>query len=108
MGQDIRESEIVGLHSFTFRRSCKWHEVCGHVVEVGSIVWFKWDVLYVSRDRGLEDGEDAADLVPETVVKVVLIEGGSESCTVGFLPRHIAMRPAKVLHLQGQCAQVIE
>ena len=41
-------------------------------------------------------------------MKVVLVEGGEESCTVGFLPRYIAMHPEQVCRLHGQFAQIIE
>jgi len=106
--EDVRDGEIVGLQSSTFGRSCDKHAVCGQELEVGSIVHFKRDVIVVGRDLGLKDAKDTLEQVAEVVVKVVLVEGGEESCTVGFLPRYIAMRPEQVCRLHGQFAQIIE
>jgi len=39
--EDVRDGEIVGLHSSTFGRSYDKHAVCGQELEVGSIVHFK-------------------------------------------------------------------
>jgi len=44
----------------------------------------------------------------ETVVKAVLVRDGMETCTIGFLPRSIAARPAAVERCNGKFAQIIE
>ena len=45
VAEDVRDGEIVGLHSDTFGRSCGRHAVCGRQVGVGSIVRVKKEVL---------------------------------------------------------------
>jgi hypothetical protein len=73
------------------------------------IVKIKREVLMVDEDLGVEGEENApVRLVPETVLKAVLIAVGQESCHVGFLPRHIALRPMEVERLSGKFAQVLE
>ena len=63
----------------------------------------------VDEELGVEGDENGpARLVPETVLKAVLIEDGQETCHVGFLPRHIALRPTEVERLSGKFAQVLE
>jgi hypothetical protein len=104
-----RDGEIVGLFSPTHGRSCERHQVCGRQVAVGSIVKIKREVLMVDEDLGVEGEENApVRLVPETVLKAVLIADGQESCHVGFLPRHIALCPMEVERLSGKFAQVLE
>jgi len=98
---DVRDGELVGLHSSTLGRSCERHAVCGQQVEVGDFIRLKKEVVLV-----VDEATGVA--APEVVVKAVLIEHGQESCTVGFLPRHIAMRPLISARLDGQLAQVIE
>ena len=62
----------------------------------------------VDRARGIQvDDGDPGDKVPETVIKVILVVDGCDTCIVGFLPRHIALRPGST-SLHGQYAQVIE
>ena len=70
---------------------------------------FKQDVIAVGRDYlGLEGIDDAPNQVAEVVVKVILVEGGQETCTVGFLPRYITLHPEEVNQFHGQFAQIIE
>ena len=104
-----RDGEIVGLFSPTHGRSCERHQVCGRSVSVGSLLKIKREVLMVDEDLGVEGDENGpARLVPETVLKAVLIKDGQETCHVGFLPRHIALRPTEVERLSGKFAQVLE
>ena len=70
------------------------HSIHIHVA-VGNIVCFKSDVLDIEGH-------------PKLVIKAVLVNDGSETCTVGFLPRHVAMRPAEVTRLHGKFAMIIE
>jgi hypothetical protein len=51
-------------------------EICGHHVAVGDLVKFK--VVVLEEEGGLE-----------TNIKAVKIRDGTESCHIGFLPRHI-------------------
>ena len=63
-------------------------------VEVGSIVRLKRDVIMVDRAPGIQvDDGDPGEDVPETVIKVILVVDGCDTCIVGFLPRHIALPP---------------
>ena len=105
-----RDGEIVGIFSPTHGRSCERHEVCGRELKVGCIVRFRRDVIMVDRVRGVEGdvGTAPEGLAPETVIKAVLIKDGRESCVIGFLPRHIALRPQAVQSLTGQYAQILE
>ena len=78
-------------------------------VSVRNVFKIKREVLMVDEDLGVEDEENApACLVPETVLKAVLIEDGQESCRVGFLPKHIAFRPTEMERLSGKFAQVLK
>ena len=109
VAKDVCDGEGVGLHSSTYGRSCDRNASCRHKLEVGSIVRFKQDVIAVGRDYlGLEGIDDAPNQVAEVVVKVIVVEGGQETCTVGFLPRYIALRPEEVNRFHGQFAQIIE
>ena len=53
-------------------------------------------------------GDPEPDVSIEPVIKVVLILDGTEQCTVGFLPRHVAARPREAKRLHNKFAQVIE
>jgi len=44
----------------------------------------------------------------ETVVKVILIWDGTETCTIGFAPRHIAVVERKRGLIVEHFAQIIE
>jgi len=108
-----RDGEIVGLFSPTHGRSCGRHQVCGRQVSRGSLVVFKREVVMVDADLGVEGGEQndstaPVRLAPETVLKVLLVVDGEESCHIGFLPRHVALRPLEVQRLHGKYAQVLE
>jgi len=68
----------------------------------------------VDREQGVDARAEVGDaapqelVAPETVIKVVLVVDGIEGCHVGFLPRHIALRPAEVNRFHLQFAQVVE
>jgi hypothetical protein len=53
-------------------------------------------------------GDPKPDFQYETVMKVVVIRDGNESCQVAFLPRHVFARAHEVIHLDGKFAQVLE
>ena len=42
------------------------------------------------------------------MIKEVLVLDGTELCTIGFLPRHVAARPEEAAQLHGKFAQIIE
>ena len=89
---DVRDGEIVGIHASSLGRSCTRH-----------VAW--QEVMLVDEETGASGGAGQA---PETVVKAILIEHGQESCTVGFIPRHIALGPDVSQRLHGQFTQIIE
>ena len=82
----VRDGEIVGLHASSTGREGAQHPICSIHVAVGNIVCFKSDVLDIEGH-------------PEMVIKAVLVNDGSETCMVGLLPRHVALRPAEVTRL---------
>jgi hypothetical protein len=73
------DGTIVGLHGTTNGRSCSLHEVCGRLVKVDSLVWFK--SCYVNINSRVE------------AIKAVLVQCGKETCTIGFLPRVVSLQP---------------
>ena len=91
----VCDGEIVGLHASSNGRECAQHPICGIHVAVGNVVCFKSDVLDIEG-------------CPEMVIKAVFVNDGSETCTIGFLPKHVAMRSAEVTRLHGKFAMTIE
>ena len=75
----IHDGEIVGLTGSSNGRSCEQHTCCGSCVRVGDLLRIKVGVV------------QHGDGTVETVVKAILIQDGTETCTVGFAPRHIAV-----------------
>ena len=75
----VRDGEIVGLKGSSNGRACVQHACCGVSLQVDDLLRFKVGVVIQ------EDG------TAKTVVKAVLIRDGTETCTVGFLPRQIAV-----------------
>jgi hypothetical protein len=100
------DGEIVRLDKPDNGRSCNMRKCCGRHLHVGDIVRFKvvvLDVCYEDTDEGVEPDQRL-----EQVVKAVVIVDGTEMCTVGFLPRHVAARQAQVAVLNNKLAQIIE
>jgi hypothetical protein len=99
------DGEMVGLHNPANKRSCVVHECCGRHLAVGDLVQFKREIMRI--DYG---GPGAAEpnFRYETMLKVVVIWDGKESCHVGFLSRHVIARSQEVNHLHGKFAQVLE
>jgi hypothetical protein len=89
-----RDGEIVGLASGESGRACESHEICGHHVAVGDLVKFK--VVVLEEEGGLE-----------TKIKAVKIRDGTESCHIGFLPRHIVYGGKKE-QITNKFGQVLE
>ena len=88
-----KEGEIVGLKGTSNGRSCVSHDCCGEHVNLDDLVRFRLSVADV-------DGKI------EEAIHVVRIQDGTESCTIGFLPRNIVKsRKDKFI---GKFAQIIE
>jgi hypothetical protein len=86
--------EIVGLQASSNGRSCVQHKVCGEHVVVGDVLRLKRCVVTV--DGGVEEA-----------IKLVKIADGSETCTVGFVPRAYSHNP-KIVNNISKFVQVIE
>jgi hypothetical protein len=86
--------EIVGLNSSTNGRSCVQHSVCGNHLEKGDLVRLIPVVLDIEGRL-------------ENAVKCVKIAGGTETCTVGFIPR-VSVGSQKVKAHYGKCAQILD
>jgi hypothetical protein len=69
------------------------------------IVRFKTKVMEVLYQV---PGVPEPDARIETVIKAVLVLDGTELCTIGFLPRHVAARPEEAARLHNKFAQIIE
>jgi len=74
------DGEIVGLSSSFNGGACKQHVCCGMHVAAGTLLHLKIDTLE------LEQG------IFKAVTKAIVIRDGTETCTIEFLPRHIAKR----------------
>ena len=92
----VHDGEIVGLRSSSNGSACEQHTCCGMNVAADALLRLKIDTLE------LEEG------LPKTVVKAILIWDGTETCTIGFLPSHIAARPQARERLSNKFAQLIE
>jgi len=75
----VHDGKIVGLKGSSNGRACVQHVCCGVSLQVDDLLCFKVGVVIQ------EDG------MAESVVKAVLIWDGTETCTIGFLPRQIAV-----------------
>ena len=89
----MRDGEIVGLRGITNGRSCECHDCCGKFLFPDDLVRFKLTVVDIEGKV-------------EEAVKVVRIRDGTESCTVGFLPRNVAT--TRKDEFIGKFAQIIE
>jgi len=87
------DGEIVGLHSSSNGEACEQHEYCGRAVRVGDLLQLKWGVVQLQDKSSIE-----------SIIKGVLIKYGTETCTVGFAPWHVAASKRKSRLL----AQIIE
>jgi len=87
---------VVGLKGTSNGRSCEQHTCCGSCIQVGDLLHFKIGVV------------QHGDGMVETVVKAILIWGGTKTCTVGFALRHIAVVERKCGLIAKHFAQIIE
>ena len=92
----IHDGEIVGLRGASNGRSCEQHTCCGSCLQVGDLLHFKVGVV------------QHGDGMVKTVVKAVLIWDGTETCTFGFAPRHIAVVERKGGLIAEHFTQIIE
>jgi hypothetical protein len=88
-----KDGEIVGLKGTSNGRSCVCHDCCGACVNLNYLIRFRLSVADV-------DGKI------EEAIQVIRIRDGSESCTIGFLPRNI-VKSGKENSI-GKFAQIIE
>ena len=70
----ISDLEIVGTSSATNGRSCINHDVCGEHLQEGDICRL---ILVTVLIQNME----------EEAIKVVKVEGGNDTCMVGFVSR---------------------
>jgi len=96
---------MVILHSPENGHSCVMHDCCGQYVVAGHVVRFKREMQEIVYHT---PGNPEPYVRIKPVIEVVLILDGTEQCTVGFLPRHVAARPREAAHLHNKFAQVIE
>ena len=102
--ENQHDGEMVGLHNPANGRSCVAHDCCGMHLAVGDLVRFKREIMRIDyAPPGAEPNYRY-----ETVLKVVVVRDGVESCHVGFLPRHVVARSQEVNRLHGKFAQVLE
>jgi hypothetical protein len=90
--------EMVGMFGTTNGRSCERHQCCGAHVRLGDLVRLRRTVVTVTRS-GVARDEDA--------IKIVRIEDGIESCTVGFISR-VQMQAPKVVQSVNKFCVVAE
>ena len=88
-----KDGEIVGLKDTSNGRSCVSHDCCGEHVNLDDLVRFRLSIVDI-------DGKI------EEAIQVVRIRDGTESCTIGFLPRNI-VKSGKDKFI-GKFAQIIE
>ena len=86
------DGEIVGLREKSNGRQCNLHACCGDNIRPGSIVTFKLAMVLIHGKE--EEG-----------IKVVHVVDGKETCTVGFLPKHILEK--KRYHHLNKMAKII-
>ena len=87
--------EIVVLHSSPNGRACEQHKCCRRDVRVGDLLQLILGVVQLQ------------DSSVERVIKGVFIKDGTETCTVGFVPWHVAASERKRGSLVGKFAQII-
>jgi hypothetical protein len=105
MDNNQHDGEMIGLHNPANGCSCVQHDCCGRYLMVGELVRFKREVIRV--DYG-PPGDPEPDFRYETVMKVVIVRDGVESCHVSFLPCHVVAHAQEVNRLHGKFAQVLE
>ena len=78
--------EVLGLRASRNGRSCGQHNCCGIFVVPNDILCFKLTVI-----DGMGGGKegDNEDVMPEEDIKDVLVQDGTELCTVGFLSKSV-------------------
>ena len=83
--------DIVGIKENSSGRKCEWHEVCGDVLEMDSIVRFH--KVQLVEDNGTE----------RSAIAAVWVTDGVKRCRVGFLPKCYLK---KAPYFEGKLAQV--
>ncbi len=83
---------IVGIRASSNGRCCEEHDVCGSVLKIDSLVWFKSVQVVINGKE-------------QTAIAVYWVTDGVDQCCVGFLPWYTVKH--KELY-EGKLAQVIE
>jgi len=86
------DGEMVGLHNPANVRSCVAHKCCGGHLVVGDLVRFKREIM---RIEYAGPGAAEPNFRYETVLKMVVIQDGVESCHVGFLTKACGCQVAR-------------
>jgi hypothetical protein len=85
--------QLYGLQRSTSGRSCDKHECCGAYVELNTVVRLKKVIILLNREL-------------RYTIKGVVLEGGKETCTVGFTPRFYSAD--QLNFLDGKLCQISE
>jgi hypothetical protein len=93
--ESVGDFEIVGLHCGSNNRSCCIHDVCGKFVRANDVLRLVSRVVHVR-------GKD-----PEEAISLVKFEGGTHTCTVGFVPRSFLNLP-RIKNKVGSAVVVLE
>ncbi len=88
------DGELLGLNTSNTGCSCEQHECCGKMVKHDDVIRFK--LVAVVEDRS---GKPFLEMIKGPV----LIEDGTEICTVGFLSREVAALPSQRLRYVSTC-----
>jgi hypothetical protein len=94
------DGELVGLHYSDQGRSCNSHECCGKTLKAGELIRFKLCVVVRTDDEG--------DEVTEEAIKVARIMDGTETCVVGFLPKHCVVFSNRYDNVFAQVLELYE
>jgi hypothetical protein len=94
MTEGFSDLQFVGLYGSTNGRNCERHSCCGEHASVGDLVRLKRTVVTINRD-GIPKVEDA--------IKIVRIEDGVESCTIGFIARTQMTVPLVIRSINKLC-----
>jgi hypothetical protein len=81
--------KICGLSANSNGWSCTSHENCGLFIKVNNILRLKECIVIINNQ-------------PEPAIKLVKIAKGSETCTIGFIPRMYYKLPKVKNSINGQ------
>jgi hypothetical protein len=94
MDTPLPNLEIVGLFESNNGRSCCQHEICGRYVRNGDLLRLSNTIVTINEKT-------------EPAVKLVKVQDGADTCTVGFIPRSFAGSD-RVMRSINRFCQVVE